>query len=494
MAKRIIASVFAFVLMMTVVCSCGNGGGQTVSTTAGIETAGNTDDGKYHAAIPDRKYDGATFTIMCRSLDSSWNDRTLIGESDDETVLGAANWKRNSAVEAQLGIKLEFAQIATTPTGGAFYNVIQENSLTYDYICDVAVQSVYDACNLIPTGIIKNLDDVPYVNLNQPWWQQKLNDSLALLGKHYFAINHMLVNDKLDTYALFFNKDNFDDNGLVYPYKYVEEGTWTVERLKKMITDFGWDLNQNNKKDYQDQFGMAYQRIDSFFTGFGLLGATLDKDGYPEMNEFSDRVQKAYDAMYALRNNYDWNEWGYWDDGHTDNVTQLYVDLYYDVLFVCGPLSHYIDTIPLVENNIGVVPSPWLDENQNEYFGRAGLSGTTAVTVLNSVPDIERAGIVIEALGAEGLNITYPAFYETLLQDRYSQDEESKKMISIIIESEVIDLDALFVWGNMNRQLELNIASKNPAAASVYAKYLDGAKGKLDETMAGIIKNLNSKS
>ncbi len=489
MKKYRLTAFLVALLLLTSFCVCCTANGPPDSGTKDQTQATGEQDDRYHASIPEKNYNGASFIIMCRSSESEWRDRTLIGDPEDETVLGASNWKRNSAVEKLLGIKIEFSEIATKAVGGTFYNVLLENSMSYDYVCDIAVQSVADACNLIPTGIIQDLDKIPYIDLSQPWWQQKLNDSLALLNKHYFAINHMLINDKLDTYALFFNKDNFDDNGLTYPYVYVEKGTWTVERLKKMITDFGWDLNQNGKKDYQDQFGMAYQRIDSFFTGFGLLGASI-KDGYPEMNEFNERVQSAYDAMYALRNNYEWNEWGYWDDGHPVDVHQLYIDLYYDCLFVCGPLSHYIDTVPYIENNIGVVPSPWLDENQGEYYGRAGLSGTTAVTVLSSVPDKERAGIVIEALGAEALNYTYPAFYETLLQDRYAQDEESKKMISIIVDSEVIDLDALFQWGNMNRQLELNIASKTPAAASVYAKYLDSAKSKLEDTLDGIIKNL----
>ena len=165
--------------------------------------------------------------------------------------------------------------------------------------------------------------------------------------------------------------------------------------------------------------------------------------------------------MYALRNNYTWNEWGYWDDGHADDGLTTYLRLYPNCLFVCGPLSHYLDVIPRVENTIGVVPNPKLTSTQEEYYGRAGVSGCTAITILNSTPDKERAGIVAEVLGAEAKNITSPAFYKTLLTDRYAQDEESKKMISLIIDSEMIDLDSVFMWGYMGRKMEENIRDRS---------------------------------
>lgn len=493
--KRIISVLLVLLMLIGLLAACGENKKKD-ETTDGSTSAGTGDDtgewdGVYRADVPNVNYDGATFTIMCRSRDSDWAERAVFGDEDDETVLGSTTWYRNEKVAGMLNLDFVFEEINTKTTAGTFYNLILENSLSYDYICDICVQGVYDAMNLISTGIIANLDDVPYIDLDQPWWSQKLNESIRIADKQFFAINDMLLSDKLDTYALFFNKDQFDDNGLEYPYELVDSGDWTIDELKILITDFGYDLNNNGKKDIEDQFGMAYQRVDSFFTGFNILGASLDEDGIPHMNDFTDRIQTAYDKMYALRNNYSFNEWGYWDDGHEDDVLQTYLKLYPNCLFVCGPLSHYLDTIPHVEQTIGVVPSPKLDAAQDGYIGRAGVSGCTVITILNSTTDKERAGIVTEVLGAEAKNITSPAFYETLLTNRYAQDEESKRMISVIIESEVIDLDSVFMWGYMGRRMEENIRDKNPGVSSLYASLLPKASAALDKTVEAILEYSN---
>ena len=490
--KKTISILLALLMLTGVLSACKGAETGSANTTASVSQTTSQEpegDTEYKADVPDVNYDGATVTVMCRSRDSDWPEKAVFGDADDASVLASSSWYRNQKVEGALNIRLAFEEINTKTTSGTFYNLILQNSLSYDYICDICIQGIYDAMNLISTGIIANLDTIPYVNLDQPWWSQKLNSSIRIADKQFFAINDMLLSDKLDTYALFFNKDLFDAYNLPYPYDLVDSGEWTVDQLKILITDFGYDLNNNGKKDIEDQFGMAYQRIDSFFTGFGILGASLDKDGLPYMNEFSEVVQTAYDKMYALRNNYTWNEWGYWDDGHASDALATYLELYPNCLFVCGPLAHYIDYLPHVDQTIGVVPSPKLTADQPDYYGRAGLSGCTVVTILNSTPDKERAGIVIEVLGAEAKNITSPAFYETLLTDRYAQDEESKRMISIIIDSELIDLDSVFLWGYMNRRMEENIRDKNPAVSSIYASLLPKAKAALENTLDAMFDN-----
>ena len=141
-----------FVIGITV--SCSKPGGKPDNSNNTGDSLTETDDGLYHANVPKVNYDGADFIIMCRSRDSSWNERAVFGEKDDATVLGATTWYRNEKVSDMLGITLKFEEINTTVTKGTFYNLVLENSRSQDYICDICVQGVYDAMNLITTGII----------------------------------------------------------------------------------------------------------------------------------------------------------------------------------------------------------------------------------------------------------------------------------------------------------------------------------------------------
>lgn len=187
--KRIISVLLVLLMLIGLLAACGENKKKD-ETTDGSTSAGTGDDtgewdGVYRADVPNVNYDGATFTIMCRSRDSDWAERAVFGDEDDETVLGSTTWYRNEKVAGMLNLDFVFEEVNTKTTAGTFYNLILENSLSYDYICDICVQGVYDAMNLISTGIISNLDDIPYIDLEQPWWSQKLNESIRIADKQF---------------------------------------------------------------------------------------------------------------------------------------------------------------------------------------------------------------------------------------------------------------------------------------------------------------------
>ena len=60
-------------------------------------------------------------------------------------------------------------------------------------------------------------------------------------------------------------------------------------------------------------------------------------------------------------------------------------------------------------------------------------------------------------------------------------------MISLIIDSEMIDLDSVFMWGYMGRKMEKNIRDRNPAVSSLYASMLPKANEALQKTLDAIL-------
>ena len=76
-----------------------------------------------------------------------------------------------------------------------------------------------------------------------------------------------------------------------------------------------------------------------------------------------------------------------------------------------------------------------------------------------------------------------PTFYETMLQDRYAQDEESKAMINLIIESEIFDLDQIFKWGGVIDFFQTSAVQKTPSVASIYDRFKVLANQNLQATL-----------
>lgn len=75
-------------------------------------------------------------------------------------------------------------------------------------------------------------------------------------------------------------------------------------------------------------------------------------------------------------------------------------------LFMNFHMFHMMEVASTYQSDVGIVPCPKYSEEQTEYYSRAGYNGATAVTILSSVPDPERAGIVLEIF-ARGTNELY---------------------------------------------------------------------------------------
>lgn len=475
--KKIISLLLALVCLMAVLACCtkpGDNGDGTNDGTGGTQV----DDGRYHANVPDKSFDGQTFIIMGRARDASWGEMGLFSDGADGTVLNDAVYDRNMKVVDDYGIDLQFTEVSDSATSnGVFYNMLVTNAMTGDHIADICAAGLIDACALIPQNIFIDLETMPYVDMTQPWWQQKINESIRILNKQYFAINDMMLNDKCDTYLLYFNKTNFVDNNLEFPYQMVKDGTWTNDKLLEYVTSYGADLNGNGFADADDKIGYTWLFNDTFFVGAGITGAALDEDGYPYLVDYSEKHDAVYNSVKKLITGSTYNSLSF---NSTALAQQIFDD---DGLFLNFHMLHMMDVAANYESDVGIVPCPKYDEAQTEYYSRAGFNGATCITVLTSTPDLERAGILLEVFSAESKNYISPAFYEKLFTDRYTNDDESKEMLSIVIESEIIDLDQVFKWGDLIVAASSAASRGTGNPSTLYKRLMTMAQTKLESTI-----------
>ncbi len=465
------------------------------------DISGKYNDGtKYRANVPDIEYNGATFTIMCRDPEMGWGEMAIVSTTQEEalTVLDNATYNRNQRISEDYDVKLNFVTFNdANASADSFYVALNENGLSGDNICDICIPGIIDAAVLSSGGLFVNLDNVPYVDLDAPWWQKSLNDSMRLLNRQYFAINDSLLNDKQDTYVMFFNKSMFDDVKMEYPYSLVDSGQWTIDRFSEMIKNYGSDLNSNNVADYEDKYGFVGFIYDVFYVGSGYTAAYLDKDtGLPVLRDMDSKMQNIYEKVYKIvKGGSSWDTYSVGQEPLYNNDINGTFGIAFDEksLFTCGPLGFYFSLINKLVSDVGMVPCPKYDETQTRYYHRAGYNGSTAITILKTTSDQERAGIILEAFGAESKNFISPAYYEKLLTNRYAQDEDSKRMITLVIDTEVFDLDQIFRWGAMLESLQSVIGVGNPgSAAGVYARNLTAARARLDETIEQYLKLQNN--
>lgn len=163
---KAIALVLFAATVTAVAAGCQSGGEKPASTTDG---GSRGTDGEYRANIPDVRFDGEEFTVMCRSRNSSNGEFAIFGEEPTGVPIENAAYERNAKIEDMFGIKLTVSEIETTRSNGAFYNRLVENHSAGDFITDICIPGIIDAAVLSGDGVFRDLNSVPYVDLSQPW-------------------------------------------------------------------------------------------------------------------------------------------------------------------------------------------------------------------------------------------------------------------------------------------------------------------------------------
>ena len=97
-----------------------------------------------------------------------------------------------------------------------------------------------------------------------------------------------------------------------------------------------------------------------------------------------------------------------------------------------------IEKMRAMETDFGIIPYPKLNETQKDYVSRIEYYFTTQVAIIN--PDIDRAGIMLEALNSYSAKTIIPAFYEIALKTKHARDDDSAEMLDLILDTLVIDI------------------------------------------------------
>ena len=107
-------------------------------------------------------------------------------------------------------------------------------------------------------------------------------------------------------------------------------------------------------------------------------------------------------------------------------------------LFCIASLRQSISNFRTMGSLYGILPSPKLDEAQDDYYSILPAS-TTNISVPVSVKEnrMDLIGAVLESQNAESWRTVVPLFIESALRYKYSQDEMSGKVVDIILAKRV---------------------------------------------------------
>ncbi|MGM9624536.1 MAG: extracellular solute-binding protein, partial [Eubacteriales bacterium] len=304
--KKQLSLILAALMLGAALASCGGAQTETpVDTQAdtqetGTDTAADTEE-VYDpfAGMPEKDYGGYEFTILTRNLDR-WTDDMYIAEATGD-IVDDAIFDRNSLIEETYNITI----VSQRSSDSNSEMDAKTSILADDDAYDIVVPHGRAAFEYAAQGLVLDWNtELPYVNLDNPWWDQDARNSFSINHKLYVMIGDISYCSMGAANVMLFNKQLFNQLDLEYPYQMVRDGKWTFEVFAEMVKDAGADLNGDGEINIKDdRFGYLTQKwvgpVQAFATS-GLRVFSKDENDIPYISFMSDKTVDVFNRYFDL--------------------------------------------------------------------------------------------------------------------------------------------------------------------------------------------------
>lgn len=491
MKKTLCCMLLAALLLTSFAACASNGGGSEKETTGGADTAADTtatepvetEPAKITPDLPDRDFEGYTYRGLVRGyIDAHWYTRDFSAEELTGEPINDAVYNRNAAVCDRFNVKIE--QLDGKSLGMEAY--VRKTVQAGEEAMDV-VLGTNGLNSLITDGILVDLGSVPYIDLEKPWYDQNSIESLSIAHKVYVAAAEINIMDKDATWCVLFNKNMANDLSLGDYYQMVKDGTWTQDVMLAGMEAAAVDLNGDGTRDAEDQWGNVGEPFDTmgYMVASGARCFTKDENDLPQISVLDERYVDAYAKAMAINDNHDlcmhsskFNNWDILDAVFTEGRC----------LFSFVGMNR-VTLFREMEADFGILPAPKFDEAQENYYNVISTGNATFVSIPKSVSNLERTGILTEALCAESLYTLTPAYYDVTLKTKAARDEESSAMLDIIFANRVFELGNFWAWGGIYDVPGAQSYAGKTDIVSAVEKKLPTVEKAMNKTITAVLEN-----
>jgi hypothetical protein len=202
--------------------------------------------------VPDEKYDGYEFRILGVDAAAGAKSDEIFAESETGDILNDAVYNRNRIVEEKFDIKIKKISASFSSIADNLSKSVMGGEDAYDAV----LQTTGAIATAISNNYLTEIVDLPYIDINNPWWNTALIKSSEVSGKAYMLLGDISYSWKDYTWALCFNKRLYAENKLTEPYAMVREGKWTMDVLEEHCKNITKDLNGDTVLDQDDRWGL----------------------------------------------------------------------------------------------------------------------------------------------------------------------------------------------------------------------------------------------
>jgi len=378
-----------------------------------------SDAAELPTAIPEPEYDfnGYKFRVLVNGDGfADYRSREFFAPEETGDVINDAVYKRNIVAEEKYNFVLEILGVEDTSWSNPAQNTASKSIKSGDDAYDMVMpfMTMDGASNLAQQNLLMDLNALPGLQLENPWWDQRANEHLSIGGKLFFTTGDIsIVLNSYCTFGVLFNKSMIRDNGLENPYEIVKNGDWTIDKMYELSKTITRDLNGDGILNHEDQWGVLSElnAANGMFFSSGEHIVSKDLNGYPELSMYNPRSVSVIDKVFDFL-----------QDGSTvifantmkvDSVWEYAVKIMSEgrALFrTCALVG--VEELRAAELDFGILPYPKYDKSQAEYNNLVSTICVPGVCVPATVQNPQTVGAITEILARGAADTIVNAYYE----------------------------------------------------------------------------------
>jgi len=494
--------IFILLIVITFSCvasfaSCANDSISSVtnptdeksSDSADGDTVQESTEDPYDPKLPPEDFNGTDFRILNINQDSMW--WTIIDldiEADlidapstavTDYVVNDAIYKRNRTVEA----KYNFVIKETKEPSNKVFTMIRNSVKAGTDDFDLVAPTVQNAAALAAENCLVDLTKVPNLNFEKIWWNDSANRYFSIGNRLFFACSDFTLADKDNVGMTMYNKKLSEKLGIDSAetlYRLVDEGKWTFDKFTELCKTANADLDGDGLiKGDGDRYGLVCCSwlYNTMLAGFGEPVIKKDSDDMPYIACKTERFASAYKDMveFMLQRDVVCREFidvpGKTEDIFVDDKALFCIQ-------VLAAVRHYKN----MGSDFALLPMPKYNETQESYYSAGFWSSILAIPTTN--PDIEKTGFILEALSAESTRTVIPAYYEISIGTKYLRDDDSIRMLDIILQNRIYDInEMIYNWAGFNSALSSAAVSGNVNVTSLIERFESKIEAAMQKTV-----------
>ena len=374
-----------------------------------------------------------------------YSDPVKVGCSIDAVeqngdLINDAMYNRNTMVEERFDVVLSGENFGGVPgITSTITPILTAGSSDYD----ILVGYQYYDIGLAATGLMYNFNNLSnkYIDIENPWWSTDYINNINYADKLYWLTGDITLLHIGQIVASYVNADIYEevaakDYGSLY--NLVRDREWTFETMGEIASLAYVDLNGNDKSDRGDRFGYEQSLGVEMAYCAGIDSSMRDEDGNITVTIDNE---KTADIMWYLSDisTADYSTLDMTFEGQLRLFTSGEAMIYFRALRTAEQ-----KTVREMKDDFYIVPIPMGDAYWCEDYRSTCGTGNNIVGIAHTTLYPEESALVLEALAAESNRTVSSIYYDVILKDRYTRDNESKEMLDLIRNS--VGVDFVNTW------------------------------------------------